>query len=168
MPSSIPANVQDGPIVKRQKLNSLDAPKKTLRESRIFTPFRTIGLVSSTSVPFTSIPSTYDLKRGLNLVFLTRPQTPADITATVAWKDKVFAAWGGQEGDGHQGLCVFKRGKRIEEIPLPADLKEPIQQILVFGTWIVGCCSNQDRSLEDFDIRTLHDLVHYRSAKRWK
>ncbi|KAF7925419.1 uncharacterized protein EAE97_010500 [Botrytis byssoidea] len=159
MPSSLATNVQDGPIVKRQKLDVADAPKKTLRESRIFTPFRTIGLVSSTAVPFTSIPlgkttfqittsvgrclQTYDLKRGLSLVFLTRPRTPADITATLAWKDKVFAAWGGQDEDGNQGLCVFKRGKRIEEIPLPADLKEPIKQILVFGTWIVGCCSTR-------------------------
>ncbi|PQE05504.1 WD domain-containing protein [Rutstroemia sp. NJR-2017a BBW] len=159
MPSSVVANGHEGPIVKRQKLNALDAPKKSATESRIFTPFRTIGLVSSTSVPFTSIPlgkttfqvttsvgrclQTYDLKRGLNLVFLTRPQTPADITATIAWKDRVFAAWGGEEENGQQGLCVFKRGKRIEEIPIPADLNEPIRQLLVFGTWIVGCCSTR-------------------------
>ena len=86
---------------------------------------------------------TYDLKRGLNLVFLTRPQTPEDITATVAWKDRVFAAWGGQDGDLTQGLWIFKRGKRFGELTLPVDLHEPIKQILVFGTWIVACCNTR-------------------------
>ena len=31
---------QDGPVVKRQKLNGVDAPRSTQRESKIFTPFR--------------------------------------------------------------------------------------------------------------------------------
>jgi len=113
--------------------------------------------VSSTAVPFTSIPlgkttfqittsvgrclQTYDLKRGLNLIFLTRPRTPEDITATIAWKDRVFAAWG--RAEQQPGLWAFKRGKRIAEFDIPADLQEPIKQILVFGTWIVGCCSTR-------------------------
>jgi U3 small nucleolar RNA-associated protein 21 len=110
-------------------------------------------------VPFTSIPlgkssfqittsvgrclQTYDLTRGLNLVFITRPQTPAEITATTAWKDRVFAAWGSSENESTQGLWVFKRGKKIEELVLPTDLQEPITQILIFGTWIVGCCTTR-------------------------
>ena len=77
---------------------------------------QTIGLVSSTPVPFTSVAlgqktfqittsvgrclQTYDLKRGLGLIFLTRPQTPADITATLASKDVVFA-------DEPVHLCYF-------------------------------------------------------------
>lgn len=81
------------------------------------------------------------MKRGLNLVFLTRPQTPEDITATLAWKDRVFAAWGGSETE--QGLWVFKRGKRIAELDMPADLEQPIKKILIFGTWIVGCCTTR-------------------------
>ena len=40
MPSSVVFNGQDGPVVKRQKLNGVDAPRSTVRESRIFTPFR--------------------------------------------------------------------------------------------------------------------------------
>jgi U3 small nucleolar RNA-associated protein 21 len=83
---------------------------------------------------------TYDLKRGLNLVFLTRPQTPEIITATIAWKDRVFAAWGGSNAGEGQGLWVFKRGRKIAEFSLPADLEEPVKQVLIFGTWIVGCC----------------------------
>ncbi|KAH6662517.1 Utp21 specific WD40 associated putative domain-containing protein [Halenospora varia] len=159
MPSTIVRSERDGPVAKRQKLNGVDARGALERESRIFTPFRTIGLVSSTPVPFTSIPlgktsfqittsvgrclQTYDLKRGLNLVFLTRPQTPEDITATIAWKDRVFAAWGGSNLDGAQGLWVFKRGKEVARLDTPTDLAQPIKQILIFGTWIVGCCSTR-------------------------
>lgn len=110
-------------------------------------------------MPFTSIPlgktsfqittsvgrclQTYDVKRGLNLVFLTRPQTPEDITATIAWKDRVLAAWGDYDGDRTQGLWIFKRGKKVGELVLPVDLHEPIKQILIFGTWIVACCSTR-------------------------
>ncbi|KAF9881735.1 hypothetical protein CkaCkLH20_00881 [Colletotrichum karsti] len=153
MPHSEP---QEGPLVKRQKLNVASKPSSAARQSsRIFAPFRTVGLVSPTNTPFTSIPlgkttfqittsvgralQTYDLKRGLNLVFVTRPQTPADITATLAWKDKVFAAWGDGRNGETQGLWAYKRGKKVEELELPEDLNEPIQQILIFGSWIVGC-----------------------------
>lgn len=75
------------------------------------------------------------------MVFLTRPQTPEDITATIAWKDRIFAAWGGL--DGQQGLWVFKRGKKIAELETPIDLDEPIKKIVIFGTWIVACCSTR-------------------------
>jgi U3 small nucleolar RNA-associated protein 21 len=73
---------------------------------------------------------------------LTRPQTPADITATLAWKDRVFAAWGGQDGQP-AGVWVFKRGKKIDELPVPDDLDQPIRQFLIFGSWIVGCCTTR-------------------------
>lgn len=118
-----------------------------------------LGLVSPTEVPFTSVPlgkttfqvttsvgrslQTYDLRRGLNLVFLSRPQTPAIITATHAWKDRVFAAWGGQATGGNVGVWVFKRGKKIEELDVPEGQSESIRQIMVFGSWIVGCCSTR-------------------------
>ena len=114
-----------------------------------------MGLVSPTDIPFSAIPlgkttfqittsvgrslQTYDLKRGLNLVFVTRPQTPVDITATRAWKEKVFAAWGDRGNGGSQGFWVFQRGKKVAELELPSDLDQPIKQILVFGTWIVAC-----------------------------
>lgn len=113
--------------------------------------------MSPTTVPFTSIPlgkttfqittsvglalQTYDLKRGLNLVFVTRPETPAIITATVAWKDRVFAAWGGESYDAF-GIWVFKRGKKVGELEVPAGSGEAITQLLIFGSWIVGCCLN--------------------------
>lgn len=99
---------------------------------------------------------TYDLKRGLNLVFVTRPQTPSEITATRAWKEKVFAAWGdrGSTG-GSQGLWVFQRGKRVAELELPSDLDQPIRQILIFGTWIVACARTR------LEVWKTADLQHY-------
>jgi len=77
------------------------------------------------------------------LIFLTRPQTPADITATASWKDRVFAAWGGEATDGGVGAWVFKRGKMVGELEIPNDLLEPIVKIAIFGSWIVGCCSTR-------------------------
>lgn len=112
--------------------------------------------MSPTSVPFTSVAlgkttfqittsvgkclQTYDLRRGLSLVFLTRPQTPATITATHAWKDRVFAAWGGSLPNEPRGVWVFKRGKKIAELDAPICPSEPIEELLVFGSWIIGCC----------------------------
>ncbi|KAF3767445.1 Utp21-domain-containing protein [Cryphonectria parasitica EP155] len=148
---------EDRPLVKRQRVGGPSKSANTAsRGSRIFAPFRTVGLVSPTGVPFTSIPQgkttfqittsvgrslqTYDLKRGLNLVFITRPQAPADITATYAWKEKVFAAWGDPRHGQTQGLWVFQRGKKTAELELPGDLDQPIRQILIFGSWIIACC----------------------------
>lgn len=86
---------------------------------------------------------TYDLRRGLNLVFVTRPQTPYDITASFAWKDNIFAAWGdGSHGEA-QGFWIFQRGRKVGEITLPPDLAEPIRQIFIFGTWIVASATTR-------------------------
>ncbi|RDA86966.1 hypothetical protein CP532_6740 [Ophiocordyceps camponoti-leonardi (nom. inval.)] len=146
------------PKRRRTSVGTVSTDEK-LTSSRIFAPFRTVGLVSPTAVPFTSTPlgkttfqittsvgralQTYDLLRGLNLVFVTRPQTPADITATVAWKGKVIAAWGGQAKGESQGLWVYQRGKKVDEMKLPSDLVEPVRQVLVFGKWIVACATTR-------------------------
>ncbi|DAA77989.1 TPA_exp: Uncharacterized protein A8136_5692 [Trichophyton benhamiae CBS 112371] len=154
----------DLPLAKRQKVvTEKSSHSRAPDGSRIFTPFRTLGLVSSTSVPFTSIPlgkttfqittsvgqslQTYDLRRGLSLVFLTRPQTPALITATHAWRDRVFAAWGGQSAAQQSGVWVFKRGKKVAELEMPSiapgSVAQSVDRLVVFGSWIVGCCSNR-------------------------
>ncbi|KAI8633405.1 WD domain-containing protein [Xylariaceae sp. FL1651] len=163
---------QEGPLVKRQKLDSVANPKTaTAHQSRIFAPYRTVGLVSPTDVPFTSIPlgkttfqvttstgrslQTYDLKRGLNLVFMTRPQTPYEITATCAWKEKVFAAWGDSRNGTSQGVWIFQRGKKVGHLELPSDLQQPIKQILVFGSWIIGC------SMTRIEVWKTTTLEHY-------
>ncbi len=114
--------------------------------------------MSPTDVPFVSVPlgkttfqlttsvgrslQTYDLRRGLQLVFITRPQTPDVITATAAWRDCVFAAWGAGH-QGHAGIWVFKRGKKIGELEEPPPSQEKVTQLVIFGSWIVGCGQNQ-------------------------
>lgn len=80
---------------------------------------------------------TYDLRKGLKLTFLSSPQTPRLITATHAYKDKVFVAWGGGEQEARNGLWIFKRGKRLDEIDLP-DNACNIKRIQLFGPWLIG------------------------------
>ncbi|KAK5159678.1 hypothetical protein LTR04_004877 [Oleoguttula sp. CCFEE 6159] len=163
MPSAVVAMpAPNGPVIKRQKLSVDKEPRTTARKPRrprIFAPFRTVGLVSPTAVPFTASAlgkntfqittsvgrslQTYDLRRGLNLVFITRPQTPEIITASVAWKDRVLAAWGGSKSGGARGVWIYKRGKKVEELEMPRALNENITQILVLGPWIVGRCSTR-------------------------
>ncbi|KAJ9649515.1 rRNA-processing protein utp21 [Coniosporium tulheliwenetii] len=167
MPTAVAVETtRDAPIVKRQKLSAdvVEVAEKRNgarrgARSRIFAPFRTVGLVSPTDVPFTTVPlgkttfqittsvgrclQTYDLKKGLNLVFMTRPQTPEVITAMTAWRDKVLAAWGGEEPGSQRGIWSFKRGKKVDELELPQGLDENINQLLVFGAWVIGCCSTR-------------------------
>jgi U3 small nucleolar RNA-associated protein 21 len=110
--------------------------------------------VSPTSVPFTSVPlgkttfqitttvgrqlQTYDARKGLNLVFLTSPQTPQAITATCAYKDRVLVAWGGGNGTHGRGIWVFKRGKLLEQITVRDDNQET-RQLQIMGAWLIGC-----------------------------
>lgn len=119
----------------------------------LLTDGQNIGLVSPTSVAFTSTAlgkttfqittsvgrslQTYDLRRGLQLVFLSRPQVPNTITATCAYRDRVLVAWGGPSTK-EQGIWVFKRGRPIAELGRTS-LQQTIEHIVVFGTWIVAC-----------------------------
>ncbi|KAH5652984.1 hypothetical protein HBI51_066310 [Parastagonospora nodorum] len=163
-----------GPVTKRQKLHlhSEKSSSAVVRQSNIFAPFRTVGLVSPTSVPFTSLPlgkttfqittsvgrslQTYDLKRGLTLVFITRPQTPEEITATVAWKKVVFAAWSGSaRNETARGIWVYQRGKKVAELELPQGGIEKISRLVVMGEWIVGCGANK------VDVWKTATLEHY-------
>ncbi len=105
-------------------------------------PFTAILLGKTTFQISTSVGrcvQTYDLRRGLNLVFLSRPETPEPITATYAWKDRVFAAWGRNEPGGLVGVWVFKRGRKVGSLEVPVGCQEAVKQILCFGSWIVGC-----------------------------
>ena len=98
---------------------------------------------------------TYDLRRGLQLVFLSRPQCPDHITATHAYRDRVFVAWGGANNNP-SGVWVFKRGQLVAVLE-ETETSSTIEQILVFGNWVVGCTAN---SLEIWKTDTYE---HYTS-----
>lgn len=64
-------------------------------------------------------------------------------------------AWGGNaKGDG-RGLWIFKRGKLVAELETPDREDEPTNALLVFGSWVVGCCR---RTVEVWRLDT---LAHY-------
>ncbi|KIY00840.1 uncharacterized protein Z520_03506 [Fonsecaea multimorphosa CBS 102226] len=160
------------PLAKRQR-RELTATKEKSTSSRLFAPFRTLGLVSPTTVPFTSVPlgkitfqittsvgetlHTYDLRRGLNLVFLTRPQCPATITATYAYRDRIFVAWGGSQASEPRGVWVFKRGQLTGELDIDDTCAQEIRQLLVFGSWIVGC------GTQSIEVWKTDSFEHYTS-----
>lgn len=97
---------------------------------------------------------TYDLRRGLNLVFLSHQQTPGEITATYAYKDRVFAAWINQENT--RGVWVYKRGRYVAELEAIPSSGPPIKKLLVFGSWVVGCTSSsiQVWRAENYELYT--------------
>ncbi|KAJ2903472.1 Utp21-domain-containing protein [Zalerion maritima] len=112
---------------------------------------QTLGLVSPTDVPFTYNPVTtqittsvgralltYSLTRGLNRLWITKPETPSQITASTSWAKYTIAAFGDPQKGEPQGLVVSKRGDETASIELPRDLDEPIREIVVFGSWIVA------------------------------
>lgn len=85
---------------------------------------------------------TYDLRSGLRLVFVSRPQTPGPITAIASWGEKVLAAW--SQPESAPSVWVFNRGRKIGELQVPAtDQIEDIHDLVVFGSWIVCCCVTQ-------------------------
>jgi U3 small nucleolar RNA-associated protein 21 len=149
-----------------------------IRSSQLLTLPQTVGLVSPTGVPFTALPlgkttfqittsvgrslQTYDLKRGLNLVFITRPQTPEEICATVAWKKVVLAAWAGSGRDFTTcGVWVFQRGKKVAELELPLRGIERINRLIVMGEWILGCGT---KKLEVWKTTTLEHYTTLQGA----
>ena len=50
----------------------------------------------------------------------------------------MFVAWGGQQSEGHRGLWIFRRGSLVGELELPNTAAQKLEQILVFGSWIVA------------------------------
>ena len=122
-------------------------------------------------MPFTSVPlgktsfqittsvgkslHTYDLRKGLNLVFVSRPATPHPITAITSWRDKVFAAWSEQDEKGTSGIWVFRRGRKIDELEWPRLSGKRLQKLQVIGAWIIGCSS------DSIEVWNSSSLEHY-------
>ena len=67
----------------------------------------------------------------------------------------MFAAWSGEEAGSEAGVWVFKRGKKNGELEMPMGLAETISQMVIFGSWIVGCCSSR------IEVWKSTDYEHY-------
>ena len=55
----------------------------------------------------------------------------------------MFAAWAGEATSSHEGVWVFKRGKKVGELERPLGTSESVNRLIVFGSWIVGSCSTR-------------------------
>ncbi len=68
----------------------------------------------------------------------------------------MYGAFGGDKKSA-PGIWAFKRGKKVDELAVPEDLKEAVKQILIFGTWIVACCTTR------IEVWKSATLEHYTS-----
>lgn len=117
--------------------------------SRIFAPFRTIGLVTN-EVPFavTSLGQSYMLTTSvgrsfqiydastLHLVFVSSPQAPSDITCLHSHFHYVFAAW-------DHSIGIYKRGRLETTITLEGTnpSEGPVKYMELFGKYLVAATS---------------------------
>ena len=51
----------------------------------------------------------------------------------------MWAAWGNLRPRSPGGIWVFKRGAKVASLEMPPAIDGPIQQLLIFGSWAVGC-----------------------------
>ncbi|CAN6625134.1 U3 small nucleolar RNA-associated protein 21 [Trichomonascus vanleenenianus] len=134
---------------KRRKLvnGAGEEEEKTRRTgSKIFSPFRTIGLVTN-QVPIavgalgqsftitSSVGNSFQIfdASTLHLLFVSSPQTPTPITKLHTHFHYVLASWG-------RSIGIFKRGKLLKAIELPQDVDgdvSPITDLLLFGEYFV-------------------------------
>lgn len=67
--------------------------------------------------------------------------------------------------EGELGVWVFKRGKRIAELEITRGMNGPFQQILIFGSWIVGCSPTR---LEIWKSAIYEHYTTLRSSRTWE
>lgn len=132
---------------KKQKVSGNHVQEsRTLRKSKIFSPFRVLGNVSN-EIPFavgtlgstfyvvTSVGRTfhiYDVSN-LHLLFVSQVQTPSKITSLACHFHYVYAAYGSRIG-------IFKRGRLEMELECPGSTT--INNLLVFGEYLIASGSN--------------------------
>mgnify|MGYP003365402675 FL=1 len=133
---------------KRQKVLLSKGKNAAVRYSRIFSPFRTIGLVSD-GKPFaigtlgqtfyivTVVGHSFQIfdAATLHLLFVSSTQTKSEINCVEAHFEYVYCAYGST-------VAIFKRGKLQHEIQL-ADPKLVIIKLLVFGDYLLAITSSR-------------------------
>lgn len=109
-------------------------------------PIQSLGHVT-TPIPFTLLQhsstfqittstgysaSTYDIRR-LNLLFVTSPQTPSQITSLYARGKELYAGF-------QNGVWIFERGKKVGELEIEESWKSHygVKELIGFGDWTIG------------------------------
>ncbi|KAK6347828.1 hypothetical protein TWF718_005652 [Orbilia javanica] len=135
--------------------------------SRIFAPFRSLGHVT-TSTPFALFQhsatfqlststghsvSTYDIRR-LNLLFVTSPQTPSEITSIYARGKEIYVGF-------RTGIWIFERGKKKGEMQMDEVKKSRtgIKDIFGFGDWLVGIIGPKSVGVWNIGSRELYTTI---------
>ncbi|KAK7203840.1 Utp21 specific WD40 associated putative domain-containing protein [Myxozyma melibiosi] len=147
MPSvSTSSAVESG---KRRKIATVaGSARRQQHASRIFSPFRALGYVTST-VPFSvsTLGQTFILTTvvgnsfqvydagSLHLLFVSSPQTSSPISAVSTHFHFVYAVWGSTIG-------VFRRGKLEYAVDTNSPL--PLTKLLVFGDYV---CAASDETV---------------------
>lgn len=108
--------------------------------SKVFAPFRTIGLVTD-GTPFATSTlgqsftiacaidrsfQIYDAAK-LHLLFVSQPRTPARINCLHSYFHWTFAGW-------NNAVSIYRRGKLDDTITLPSD--ESVERITTFGEYL--------------------------------
>ena len=79
----------------------------------------------------------------------------------MAWKDVIFAAFGGTIADLAHGVWIFKRGRKIAELeePMGGWNRSGWKEILVFGDWIAGVYGNGETIVWKVSTKDVHTII---------
>ncbi|EPS38443.1 hypothetical protein H072_7811 [Dactylellina haptotyla CBS 200.50] len=158
------------PPAKRARLEVAKSAPSTpsqKSQSRIFAPFRSLGHVT-TSTPFALLQhsatfqiststgysiSTYDIRK-LNLLFVTSPQTPSEITSIYARGKELYVGF-------RTGIWIFERGKKTGEMQMDEVKKgrTGIKDIFGFGDWLVGVIGPKSVGVWKIGTRELYTTI---------
>ncbi|KAA8915411.1 hypothetical protein TRICI_002444 [Trichomonascus ciferrii] len=158
---------------KKRRVDNDSTGRSKAVGSRIFAPFRTIGLVTN-ATPFSvtalgqsfiitaSVGRTFQIfdASTLHLLFVSSPQAPGEITCLHSHFHHVFAAWGHTIG-------IYKRGKLQATLQLGEDVEQnegSIKSIVTIGEYL---CASTDSGLYVFNVnvKNLEEAELYTSFK---
>ncbi|EWC44732.1 hypothetical protein DRE_06510 [Drechslerella stenobrocha 248] len=97
--------------------------------------------------------STYDIRR-LNLLFVTSPQTPSEITSIYARGKELYVGF-------RTGIWIFERGKKKGEMSMD-DVeagRTGIKNIFGFGDWLVGTIGPKSIGVWNIGTRELYTII---------
>ncbi|TID24593.1 hypothetical protein CANINC_003065 [Pichia inconspicua] len=145
-----------------------------IRNSKIFSPFRTIGHVSN-DIPFaigtlgasfyivTIVGKSFQIYDAatLHLLFVSHKQTPEPITCVTARSHYVYCGYGNKIG-------VYRRGRLEFEMTVPNTRNDPnfrINKLLVFNGYLVACTDHEIFVYENKEASDKYPSQFYTSLK---